>query len=239
MRRYVDFMSPYCQFSITSGNGRLASVPEYGEEDDDQQYSEDDTDPHFSAATKVDHRASSRAPPRLSNFARGASFTESITSRKRAVAELMRAALTEQEDPMSVKDLYLVAIVASVGCATSTSGTSNTSAVSRSGSVLTTAEIAALNVEGKTAYDVVARLRPRWLAARGVVSLVGNSDSTEYAVVFVDGHLSGRLSSLRDIPAYQVDDLSYYDVDQARTRFGFQAGTGGAIEVRMKSSSRR
>src|SRR5437867_7091058 len=136
---------------------------------------------------------------------------------------------------MSVKDLYLVAVVAVVGCATSTSGTSNASGVARSGNALTVEEIAAFNPEGRTAYDVVSRLRPTWLRARGVQSLATASDSSEYALVVVDGHPLGRIGALRDIQAYQLSDIRYYDPSEGGAKFA-ERGASGVIEVRLKSS---
>lgn len=138
---------------------------------------------------------------------------------------------------MSVKHAYLVPLVI-LGWACSASGTSSASAVPRRGSLLSAEELAAFEVEGKTAYDAVERLRKRWLAPRGVQSLIGASDSSEYAIVFVDGHPSGRLGSLREIPLYQVGDIRYYDVGEAAATFGTRGASSGVIEVRMKSASR-
>ncbi|MDP9202565.1 MAG: hypothetical protein M3P26_11630 [Gemmatimonadota bacterium] len=137
---------------------------------------------------------------------------------------------------MNGQHLYLVAIAAIVGCATGTSGASSTYAAPRSGNVLAAEQIAAFGVEGRTAYDLVARLRPKWLVVRGVQSLVGPSDSTEFALVMVDGHPAGRIGSLRDIQAYQVADIRYYDVGEAGGKFGGR-GASGVIEVRLKSPS--
>jgi hypothetical protein len=139
---------------------------------------------------------------------------------------------------MSVPHRYLVAVAGIIGCASGTSGTPGASGVPRTGSSITAEELAVFDFEGKTAHDVIARLRPRWLAPRGVQPLVGESDSTEYALVFVDGHRSGRISALRDIQAHQVGDMRYYDVAQAGAKFGVQSGFSGVIEVRMKSPSR-
>ena len=136
---------------------------------------------------------------------------------------------------MSVKHLHMVAIAAIVGCATSTSGTSNISGTPRSGSALTVEEIAAFNTEGRTAYDVVSRLRPTWLRARGVEPRVMASDSSEYALVVVDGHPLGRIGALRDIQAYQLSDMRYYDPSEAGAKFA-ERGASGVIEVRLKSS---
>ncbi|MDP9205289.1 MAG: hypothetical protein M3P12_07525 [Gemmatimonadota bacterium] len=81
-------------------------------------------------------------------------------------------------------------------------------------------QIAAFSGEGRTAYDLVSRLRPKWLAARCVQSLVGPSDSSEYALVVIDGRPSGRIGALRDIPVYQVGDIRYYDVGESGAKFG-------------------
>jgi len=137
---------------------------------------------------------------------------------------------------MTGQHLYLVAIAAVFGCAAGTPGTPSTSAPRSGGNILAAEQIATFNPEGKTAYDMVARLRPTWLRARGVVSRAGPSDSTEYALVVVDGQPVGRIGSLRDIQAYQVSDMRYYDIGEAPGKFG-ERGASGVIEVRMKSRS--
>lgn len=130
---------------------------------------------------------------------------------------------------MSIKYLHLLAVAAVVGCASS-----GTSTVARpSPNILTAAEIAEHHADITTAYDAVARLRPNWLAPHGAMS--SNSGVSEYAAVFVDGHPYGDLRALTNIAAYQVGNIRYYDVTQAGARFGFRAGTGGAIEVTMQS----
>ena len=135
---------------------------------------------------------------------------------------------------MSVKHLYLVAVAAIMACApaSGTSGTSRTSAVPRRANILTAEEIVAANADVATAYDALSRLRPNWLAAHGVSSF--NTPGTELAIVFVDGQQYGGLNSLRNIQAYDVADIRYYDVTEAGAKFGLHGGTGGVIEVRMK-----
>ncbi len=132
---------------------------------------------------------------------------------------------------MSVKHLYLIAAAVIAACAPSTSSTSG---VPRSSSALTVEEIAAFSTEGRTAYDVVSRLRPAWLRARGVESRVRTTDSTEYALVVVDGHPMGHIGALRDIQAYQLSDMRYYDPSEAGGKFG-ERGASGVIEIRLKS----
>jgi hypothetical protein len=136
---------------------------------------------------------------------------------------------------MSVKHLYLVAVAAVIGCAPAggASGTSGTPVVRRMSNVLPASEIVAAHADVATAYDAVARLRPNWLNAHGVSSF-NREGSTQFAIVFVDGHRYGELDSLRNIQAFQVADFHYYDVTEAGATFGLQAGTGGVIAVRTK-----
>ena len=135
---------------------------------------------------------------------------------------------------MSVNHFYQAAIVAILGCASGAAGTSG--GTSPSGDVVTSEEIAKFTVEGRSAYDMVSRLRPRWLSARGVRSFTASNDSSEYAMVFVDGRATGRPGTLRDIPADQVSDMRYYDIAEAQGKFGAR-GASGVIEVRLKRSS--
>ncbi|MEO8580454.1 MAG: hypothetical protein ABI469_09405, partial [Gemmatimonadales bacterium] len=76
-----------------------------------------------------------------------------------------------------------------------------------------------------------ARLRPNWLVEHGVPK----TDGTAYAIVYVDGQQYGPLQTLRGIPAYQVEEIRYYDVTQAGAMFGIRAGTGGVIDVKTKT----
>jgi hypothetical protein len=132
---------------------------------------------------------------------------------------------------MSIRNLYLFAAAAAIlGCAPA----SNPSipGVHRNAKVLTAEEIEAAHADVRTAYDAVARLRPNWLASHGAMS--SDAGLNPFASVWLDGQLYGELSSLRDIPAYQVADLRYYDITEAGAKFGLRAGTGGAIEVRSR-----
>ncbi|HEX9606938.1 MAG TPA: hypothetical protein VF962_06880 [Gemmatimonadaceae bacterium] len=140
---------------------------------------------------------------------------------------------------MSGRHVYLVAVAAIFGC-TSGGRTSDNPPIlvgSRMARILSADEIAAAHADVNTAYDAVARLRPNWLAGHGVTS--GSASGTAFAVVFVDGEPYGDLSSLRNIPAYHVGDIHYYDVTEAGARFGIRGGSSGVIEVRTKSPSSR
>jgi hypothetical protein len=132
---------------------------------------------------------------------------------------------------MSVRLFYPIAIAAILGCASSgTSPISNTVKVPRTANYLTGEEIATAHANDGTAYDAIARLRPNWLAVHGVAT-----QGSEFAVVFVDGQQLGPPETLRNIPAYHVADIRYYDITQAGARFGIKGGTGGVIEVRISA----
>lgn len=136
---------------------------------------------------------------------------------------------------MSVKHLYLLAVVAALGCASQNlnSGSPTSGVAQKNGNYLPFDEIASAHADVSTVYDAVARLRPNWLAAHGVTSS-NMSNTTEYATVFVDGQLYGDLNTLRNLQAYHVADIRYYDITQAGARYGIRGGSSGVIDVRTK-----
>lgn len=138
---------------------------------------------------------------------------------------------------MSIQHLYIAAAAVLLGCA-STGTNPGTAGASRSSNVLTGGDIAAAHADVATAYDAVARLRPNWLAAHGVTSTVSNGAGTEYATVYVDGERFGDLSTLRNIPAYHVRSIRYYDFTEAGARFGIRGGSSGVIDVSTNIPSR-
>jgi hypothetical protein len=130
---------------------------------------------------------------------------------------------------MSVKGLYVAAALTLFGCASTGSGSSR----STSGSTqLTAVEMAEKHADVNSAYDAVARLRPNWLAPHGPAS--SNMQGSTVASVFLDDQLMGDIQALRNIPAYQVAVMRYYDLTQAGAKYGVRAGANGAIEVRLK-----
>jgi hypothetical protein len=129
------------------------------------------------------------------------------------------------------KLFYLVGMMAVIGCASTPPR--DGSAPARRGNVLSAEEIASAHADINTAYDAVQRLRPNWLTQRSSAQ-----SGSSYAAVFVDDQFVGDITSLRNINAYQVGDVRYYDPSQAGARFGLRAGTNGAIEVIMKAPGR-
>jgi hypothetical protein len=133
---------------------------------------------------------------------------------------------------MSVKYLYLLAAAGVMGCATAGAKPGTHRA-----NELTAAEISEAHADATTVYDAIARLRPNWLVAHGTAST--SSQGSESASVFIDGQLMGDINALRNITAYQVGSVHYYNAAEAGGKFGVRAGTTGAIEVIMKSAAER
>ena len=130
---------------------------------------------------------------------------------------------------MSIRFVYLIALAGVLGCA---SGRTESGAIKlpRTANYLAGEEIIAQHANEGTAYDAIARLRPNWLATKGIAT-----QGPEYPVVYVDGQQFGPPESLRNIQAYHVSDIRYYDITQAGARFGIRGGTGGVIEVRIRT----
>jgi hypothetical protein len=135
---------------------------------------------------------------------------------------------------MSVKYLYLAAVLAAIGCGPP--APSPSTGIPRSSTVITADEMADTHADVNSAYDAVARLRPNWLASHGVTSTGTSAASTETATVWVDGQNVGNINALRNIQAFQVASMRYYDVTQAGARFGIRGGSSGVIEVTMKGA---
>jgi len=136
---------------------------------------------------------------------------------------------------MSFRRFFLVAFTSAIGCAPP-GAAGGTGGPDRAG-LITADEAAGFNPEGRTAYDLVSRLRPKWLRPNGVQSLNAQSDSSEFAMVVVDNQPMGRIQALRDVQAYQVVDIHYYDPSLAQGKYGAR-GAAGVIEVRTKTSRR-
>jgi len=129
---------------------------------------------------------------------------------------------------MIVRYAYLVAIAATLGCAT-TAGTGGTGSARRNSNVITEQEISSINVS--SAWDLVAQLRPKFLRSHGRTTMMGNPN--DYANVYVNGQEYGTIGSLRNIVASQVREIRYYSSAEGATRFGGHNGNG-VIEVMLR-----
>ena len=127
---------------------------------------------------------------------------------------------------MFIRYLCLIAIAASLACAT-TSGT--TGGARSNANVITEQEIAA--AQTSNAYEAIQRLRPNFLHSRGPTTL--NASTPTYPNVYVDGLRFGDITSLYNIPAMQVREIRYYTAGEGANKFGMD-NTNGVIEIKMK-----
>ncbi len=104
----------------------------------------------------------------------------------------------------------------------------------RQPNVIVRAEIAKIVNETNNAYEVVQRLRPQFLRARGATSLGGTGRTTPYPRVLVDGVPRGELDALRQVPVLAIEEISYFSATDASIRFG-TGYDGGAILVKTRA----
>jgi hypothetical protein len=151
----------------------------------------------------------------------------------------MSAAHDRWEDKMLVRCLVSALLVFGAACASGAPGTEapdpgdsapgvlQASVPTRSNpNVLTSEDIRSVDVGNL--YDVVRRLRPQWLRARGSAS-ISSSRSTE-PVVYVAGIRQGEVRTLQNVNIARVSRVEFIDSRDATTRFG-TGHMGGAIVV--------
>jgi hypothetical protein len=105
----------------------------------------------------------------------------------------------------------LLAVTTVLGCSSPRSRSVATKTASPD--YVTSAEIAA--TPASSAYDLIARLRPRWLKPLPAGSL--RSVRSQVIVVYVDGVKIGPTEGLRSISASSVTTMQYYDATRAAT----------------------
>ncbi len=119
--------------------------------------------------------------------------------------------------PMSRTRLFLTSalLLTGMACASSPS-TSAVKVRDASPDLITSVEIA--NTPVTNAYDLVNRLRPRWLQGQALGSIgAGGRGRTQIIGVYLDGARMGGLESLRGISATGITTLQYYDATRAAT----------------------
>jgi len=110
------------------------------------------------------------------------------------------------------------------------------SSTSSSRYVITESELPTSGTE--TAYDAIMRLRPEFLRTRPAQSYSlqengGASGPAPSPALIVNGQRAGELSDLRQIAATALKTVRYYNIEQAKRKFGMQYA-GGAIEIEYK-----
>ena len=81
-------------------------------------------------------------------------------------------------------------------------------------------------LESRSAWEIIERLRPRWFQSRGSVFTSGQI----FARVMVDGVPSGELNDLQSMSASGIEEMRYLNARDATTRFG-TGYDGGVILV--------
>ena len=103
--------------------------------------------------------------------------------------------------------VLLSLIVASFAACASTGGSSG----GRDFNYISPQEIAEVELQVNNLYDLVQRLRPRWLTVRGDRSFGSNTE----VVVYQDQSFLGSVSSLRNLDPGFPHSLTYLDASQA------------------------
>lgn len=121
--------------------------------------------------------------------------------------------------------LLLAITLTELGCAAATSGSE--SSTRRRMDILTRDEIA--SVEVGNLYDVVSRLRPRWLSVRG--SSMGQGEST--IMVYQGQTRMGDLSVLKTLSTDLAESMRFLDRSSAQAQLPgtWSAEMGGAIVI--------
>lgn len=108
-----------------------------------------------------------------------------------------------------------MALLALAANACASSGTTGTRVTESNPDRLTTAEIQATQ-GASTAFDLVRRLRPRWLTAGNTGSISGGIRS-QVLLVYLDGNRLGTAESLRSLNASGIKTMQYLDAVRAAT----------------------
>ncbi len=124
--------------------------------------------------------------------------------------------------------LFLAAFALLAGtaaCASSGGSGSGEGGGRRNPNLITMEELA--DHSALMAYDVIRRLRPRWLQARG-----GSANQPQ---LFVDGARMGMAEAgLRSMPVSDIQELQFLNASDATMRFGTNF-PGGAILVTSRA----
>ena len=90
------------------------------------------------------------------------------------------------------------------------------------------AEIERRGATDQTAMELIRRLRPHWLRARGQTSF--QNPEAAYPVVYIDEIRHGALEALNRIPSTEILRLEFFSTANATTRWG-TGHPSGAINV--------
>ena len=100
----------------------------------------------------------------------------------------------------------------------------------RDPSLITQAEVEGF--EGRTALDLIKRVRPAFLFSRGATSVFGTSSAMP--TIFVDGMRYGPYETLNQIPATWISEIRMYRSGNASQFVGENMGGVLAIRTRLR-----
>ena len=110
----------------------------------------------------------------------------------------------------------VLSITAATACASSGKSAGPGATVTESSpDHVTTAEIAA--VSANSAFDLIRRLRPRWLQSTATGSIAGGSITSQQLVIYLDDTRLGSVDALRTLSASGITSMQYYDAVRAAT----------------------
>jgi hypothetical protein len=132
---------------------------------------------------------------------------------------------------------YFILAAALTGCASATTENASPAATSRAAVRNSNPDyITSIEVEGTAttnAYDLIRRIRPRWLQSSSASSIAGGTVRGQVIVVVLDGQRMGGIETLRSIGTSGIKTLQYYDATRAATilRDPGSDPIGGAIVI--------
>ena len=93
-----------------------------------------------------------------------------------------------------------------------------------------TLDMAEIDPEGRSAYEVVDQHRPHWMRTRGQTSV----ESPQPVKVYLGVVEYGPPNTLREFSATEVDSIQYYDELSAQARFGMD-NINGVIQLHLRN----
>lgn len=112
------------------------------------------------------------------------------------------------------------------GCASA--GVAGSGGRGRDPNLINDDEIRQAESEGLSAFQLIERLRSRWLQTRGATSL--SSTASSFPRVMLDGAPYGEIEALTEMSVIDIEEMRYVNSRDATTRFG-TGYDGGAIMI--------
>jgi hypothetical protein len=112
-------------------------------------------------------------------------------------------------------------LVAATACASSSAATANADVAGGKQSQTSSPDyVTSIEIEktsANNAYDLISRLRPRWLSAPGGATKIGGGATTSVVAVYLDGFRVGVKENLKSISSAGIVSMRWYDAARAAT----------------------